>query len=240
MGAKQPTIPRVYSNKFFPKIADQNLLLNILSYLLPHELYQISYLNSYIYQTIHDPLVWIHLTSTSYPRLSAYSRLTNQITFYYPTHITHPSHSAPSSNIIRLPPLKENVPIHSLIVETDFHRIFIIGGQIYSQEKSYITAEVYEFNESKLRLVKKLRMTYPRMSMKSVTFPNEIYVIGGVDNGLELKYVEKYSLENEKWYTVIDMPFTIQTGVAIRSDNSIYCIPHLRTSQFKIANYQIS
>jgi len=52
-------------------------------------------------------------------------------------------------------------------------------------------------------------MTYPRMSMKSVTFPNEIYVIGGVDNGLELKYVEKYSLENEKWYTVIDMPFTI-------------------------------
>ena len=225
---------RIYSQKFFPKLHDEQLTLKVFEFLLPHELYKISFLNSYIYQFINDPLVWTKLSTHPYPRLHCLNESKETITFYYPLH---------KPNIKQLPLLsikRFQYPSLAITVETNDHRVFMFGGQLYYQGKYITAANSYEYLERKCRMIERPRMTFPRVKMQSSILLAEIYILGGEDDGKQLTYVESYSLETNEWCPKAEMPNSIQHGivVTIRRDE-IHCLGVISSSQFSISKYII-
>jgi hypothetical protein len=81
--------------------------------------------------------------------------------------------------------------------------------------KKFISvASTYEFKERRCKLVERTRMTLPRCRVVSVCVCEDIYAIGGEDQGEYLTCCEKYTLQTDTWYCRMNATVPIRDASA--------------------------
>jgi len=102
--------------------------------------------------------------------------------------------------------------------------IYVIGGR--SGNSVYNTVEKYNPVTNKWSTL--TSMPTARWNVMTEVIDGEIYAFGGIsgtgNQRKDLDTLEKYSIRENKWYTLSPMPFTRQNGAVVASNNVVFLI----------------